>query len=83
MRGAWAHLTSWWVYPLIGALAALLVVLALLRVQEEVTLILFRLTVVAAALAYMYDHRWRRRRLSQVAKADRGKTKRPGGADRR
>ena len=65
MRSAWEHFTSWWVYPAIAAIAALLIVLAVLRVQGEVVLILFRLTVVASALAYAYDHQWRRKGLAR------------------
>ena len=78
MKGAWAHLTSWWLYPVIGVIAVLLIVLAVLQIQPEVTLILFRLTVVVSALAYMYDHRWRRPRFARLAATKHEKTKHSG-----
>ena len=62
IRGAWAHLTSWWVYPVSLAVAAVLAVLALFGVHVELVLFLFRLGAVATVLAFAYDHRWRRTR---------------------
>jgi hypothetical protein len=60
MKGAWEHFTSWWVYPVLGAIALTLLALAALQIAPLLVLLLFRATVVLSGLAYLYDHRWRR-----------------------
>lgn len=73
MSSAWAHFTSWWVYPAVSALAIILLGLAIAQVKPDVVLVLFRLTVVLSGLAYAYDHGWRRRRGSP-RKRDHGRS---------